>query len=81
MARTGQLSDTPCVLLIKWLRGWSEVPDDTGGYRGQLAVLVKPNGLFGRVYMAAIKPFRYLFVYPALVRTIERDWQERSAVT
>ncbi len=42
--------------------GW--VPDGTGGYRGQMAVLVKPNGWFGAAYMAAIKPFRYLVVYP-----------------
>ena len=53
--------------------GW--VPDGTGGYRGQMAVLVKPNGLFGAAYMAAIKPFRHLIVYPALMRAIERDWQ------
>jgi hypothetical protein len=53
--------------------GW--VPDDEGGYRGQMAVLVKPNGRLGTAYMAAIKPFRYLFVYPALIRKIDRDWQ------
>jgi Protein of unknown function (DUF2867) len=53
--------------------GW--VPDGAGGYRGQMAVLVKPNGRLGTAYMAAIKPFRYLFVYPALMRSIERDWQ------
>jgi hypothetical protein len=53
--------------------GW--VPDGTGGYRGQMAVLVKPNGLLGSVYMAAIKPFRYLIVYPALMREIGRDWR------
>jgi hypothetical protein len=53
--------------------GW--VPDGTGGYRGQMAVLVKPNGRFGAAYMAAIKPFRYVFVYPALMRLIERDWR------
>jgi Protein of unknown function (DUF2867) len=53
--------------------GW--VPDGTGGYRGQMAVLVKPNGRLGAAYMAAIKPFRYLFVYPALMRWIEREWQ------
>ena len=52
--------------------GW--VPNGAGGYRGQVAVLVKPNGLLGRAYMAAIKPFRYLFVYPALMRMIGRDW-------
>ncbi|PHQ50509.1 hypothetical protein BLA24_16915 [Streptomyces cinnamoneus] len=61
--------------------GW--VPDGAGGYRGQMAVLVKPNGLLGVAYMAAIKPFRYLLVYPALLRTIGREWQagaaERSA--
>jgi hypothetical protein len=56
--------------------GW--VPDGTGGYRGQMAVLVKPNGRFGAAYMAAIKPFRYLLVYPALMRSIERDWQARA---
>ncbi len=53
--------------------GW--VPDETGGYRGQMAVLVKPAGLFGTAYMIAIKPFRYLIVYPALLRQIEREWQ------
>lgn len=52
--------------------GW--VPDESGAYHGQLAVLVKPNGLFGKAYMAAIKPFRHLFVYPALLRGIERSW-------
>ena len=43
--------------------------------RGQMAVLVKPNGLFGTAYMAAIKPFRYLIVYPALMLMIEREWR------
>jgi len=53
--------------------GW--VPNQTGGYRGQMAVIVKPNGLLGSLYMAAIKPFRHLLVYPALMRTLEREWQ------
>lgn len=48
-----------------------------------MAVLVKPNGPLGAVYMAGIKPFRYLGVYPALLRGIGREWQagpgERSA--
>lgn len=57
--------------------GW--VPDGTGGYRGQMAVLVKPNGRFGAAYMAAIKPFRHLVVYPALMRAIERDWQTNAS--
>jgi uncharacterized protein DUF2867 len=51
--------------------GW--VADDTGGYHGQMAVLVKPNGLLGSLYMAAIRPFRHLIVYPAMMRQIERE--------
>jgi Protein of unknown function (DUF2867) len=51
--------------------GW--VPDETGRYRGQMAVLVKPNGLLGDAYMAAIRPFRHLIVYPAMMRQIERE--------
>jgi hypothetical protein len=39
-----------------------------------MAVYVRPNGRFGDVYMAAIKPFRYLFVYPALGREVARTW-------
>ncbi|GGX29178.1 DUF2867 domain-containing protein [Streptomyces noursei] len=57
--------------------GW--VPDGSGGYRGQMAVLVKPNGPFGNLYMAAIKPFRYLGVYPALMRSIGREWQTNAS--
>jgi hypothetical protein len=52
--------------------GW--VPDGTGGYRGQLAVYVKPNGLLGTGYMAAIRPFRHLIVYPQMLRQIGRAW-------
>lgn len=50
------------------------VDDDGGGHRGQMAVLVKPNGLLGNAYLAAIKPFRHLVVYPAMLRQFERDW-------
>ncbi len=53
--------------------GW--VPDGTGGYSGQMAVYVKPNGLLGTAYMAAIKPFRHLIVYPPMMRKIGRDWR------
>ena len=51
------------------------VPDQAGGVRGQLAVYVKPNGLLGTAYMAAIRPFRHFIVYPAMLREIERAWQ------
>ena len=53
--------------------GW--VPDQAGGYRGQMAVLVKPNGRLGAGYMAAIAPFRHLIVYPSMMRRIGRDWR------
>nr|MBA2280725.1 DUF2867 domain-containing protein [Acidimicrobiia bacterium] len=53
--------------------GW--VPDGAGAYRGQMAVLVKPNGFLGAAYMAAIKPLRHLIVYPAMLRQIERSWR------
>jgi len=56
--------------------GW--VPDGAGGYRGQMAVLVKPNGCLGEAYMAAIRPFRHLIVYPQMLRRIERDWAARA---
>ena len=51
------------------------VPDGPGRFRAQLAVYVQPNGLLGEAYMAAIKPFRHLIVYPALMRQIGRDWR------
>ena len=62
--------------------GW--VPEGTGGYRGQMAVLVKRNGVPGTAYMAAIAPFRHLIVYPPMLRELEREWRagagERAAV-
>jgi hypothetical protein len=60
------------VLHLSWVR------DPAGGYRGQMAVLVKPNGVLGAAYMAAIRPFRHLIVYPALMRQIEAAWRRGS---
>jgi Protein of unknown function (DUF2867) len=56
--------------------GW--VADEAGGYRGQMAVLVKPNGRFGEAYMAAIRPFRRLIVDPVLIRMIGRGWRRQA---
>jgi hypothetical protein len=56
--------------------GW--VLEATGGYRGQMAVYAKPNGLFGTAYMAAIRPFRHLIVYPSMLRQIDRVWRARA---
>ena len=57
--------------------GW--VQDGPGRYHGQMAVLVKPNGLLGTGYMAAIKPFRHLIVYPPMIRHIGQAWRVRGA--
>jgi hypothetical protein len=51
-----------------------------GLYQGQMAVYVKPRGLLGHGYMALIKPFRYLVVYPAMMRQLGRAWKARAAV-
>jgi hypothetical protein len=50
------------------------VPDPSGGYRAQMAVLVKPNGRFGSAYMIAIRPFRHLIVYPPMLREAGAAW-------
>jgi hypothetical protein len=55
--------------------GW--VPDEAGGYHGQMAVYVRPNGRLGETYMAAIKPFRHRIVYPQMLAAMERRWRER----
>ena len=52
--------------------GW--VKDGGGGYRGQMAVYAKPNGLLGTAYIAAIRPFRHRIVYPQMLRGLERRW-------
>ncbi len=43
-----EMSNKTChaVMHLTW------VPDGSGSYRGQMAVLVKPNGHLGRLYMA-----------------------------
>lgn len=56
--------------------GWVK---DADGYRGQMAILVKPNGVLGRAYMTAIMPFRYLIVYPQMLKSIGRKWLSQKA--
>jgi len=56
--------------------GW--VPDGNGGYRGEMAVYVKPNGVLGSAYMVAIKPFRYTLVYPRMLQELGRRWRAQS---
>jgi hypothetical protein len=57
--------------------GW--VADDKGGRRGQMAILVKPNGALGAAYLTAIAPFRHLIVYPLMMRDIGRAWSVAGA--
>jgi Protein of unknown function (DUF2867) len=61
---TVRLVSLPCKSLAPWCR--------TGGFRAHMAVYVKPNGLLGSVYMAAIRPFRHLIVYPPMLREMGR---------
>jgi uncharacterized protein DUF2867 len=58
--------------------GW--VPDGDGGHRGQMAVLVRPNGALGDGYMVAIAPFRHALVYPMMLREVGRLWRQRDLV-
>lgn len=60
------------VMHVGWVEG------DAGRYHGQMAVYVKPNGALGEAYMAAIRPFRHLVVYPPLMRQIESAWRRRE---
>jgi hypothetical protein len=61
------------VLHLAW------VEQGEGRHRGQMGVYVKPRGKPGAIYMALIKPFRHLIVYPALLRQIGRAWQAHPA--
>ncbi|WP_101949357.1 DUF2867 domain-containing protein [Mycobacterium sp. 3519A] len=57
--------------------GWTQ--RGPGDYRGQIAMLVKPNGFLGRAYLAAIAPFRYLIIYPRLLSWVGRKWSTAAA--
>ncbi|WP_411136441.1 DUF2867 domain-containing protein [Streptomyces sp. C10] len=60
------------VLHLAW------APAASGGHELRMAVLVRPNGLFGRLYMAAITPFRRLIVFPAFLRQWEHAWRDHG---
>jgi Protein of unknown function (DUF2867) len=59
--------------------GWVPSPARAGSYRVQMAVLVKPNGWQGKAYMMAIRPFRHLIVYPAMMRQGRALWDRVEA--
>lgn len=54
------------------------VEEEVGSFRAQMAVLVKTNGRFGNAYMAAIRPFRLLIVYPMAMRQGRELWENMS---
>jgi len=60
-----------CVMHVAW------VDQGAGRYQGQSAIYVKPRGPLGSAYMALIRPFRHLIVYPAILRHVERTWNAR----
>ncbi|HET7425480.1 MAG TPA: DUF2867 domain-containing protein [Gemmatimonadales bacterium] len=62
------------ILHLGWVR-------DGDAYRGQMAVLVKRNGLLGAAYMAAIRPFRHALVYPPMLAEMGRRWATTSSST
>ncbi|MFD0656964.1 DUF2867 domain-containing protein [Thermocatellispora tengchongensis] len=51
---------------------------DEGSNRATTRLAPRPPAWFGRLYMAAIAPFRHLIVYPALTRQWERAWRDRA---
>ena len=59
--------------------GWVHTGGDQ--YRGQLAVLVKTTSPSGRLYLAAIAPFRRIVIYPFITRTIRRRWNTDTGGT
>ena len=54
------------------------VEQGNGRYRGEMGVYVKPRGLLGTAYTAAIRPFRHRIIYPAMMRQLERARSAQS---
>lgn len=57
--------------------GW--VDAGPGHKTATLAVYVKSRGWFSHAYLALIKPFRHVVIYPAWLGRIGRLWQEGRA--
>jgi hypothetical protein len=53
------------------------VDADKGHHAPELSIFIKSRGRFSDFYLAAIKPFRYFFVYPPWIGRICRLWRER----
>lgn len=57
--------------------GWTKI--DESRYTVHMAVLVKPTGPITSIYMALIKPFRHMIVYPAIMRATAEQWKRFAA--
>lgn len=51
------------------------------GFGAHMAVLVKRHGVRGAAYMAMIRPFRYLLVYPPMLEEIGQRWSAAVRAT
>jgi hypothetical protein len=51
--------------------------ESDSGYRLYWGIYVKPVSRFTPAYMALIKPFRHLVVYPALLGQIRKAWMRQ----
>ena len=55
---------------------FSRVPSGQDKWTIHMAVYVKPKGWFGKSYMLFIKPFRIWIVYPSLMKSARKNWEE-----
>ncbi len=54
--------------------GWIKKKDN--GYTATMAIYVKPRGVYGRVYLKLIEPFRHHIVYPTMMKMIKKQWEK-----
>lgn len=57
---------------------YGKIPIDNDRYKVHMTVYVKPKGLFGKMYMQLIKPFRLYIVYPVMLKVIRKHWQKQQ---
>lgn len=54
--------------------GW--INKEKSKYTATMAVYIKPRGIFGKIYLEIIKPFRHLIVYPEMMKKVQGKWRE-----
>lgn len=54
--------------------GWIKKNDNY--YTATLAIYVIPRGIYGKIYLKLIEPFRHHIVYPAMMKAIKAQWKE-----